>query len=181
MEAQLAASDRQGLEAEVSERARVEVAGVSVADRLRGAKGHKLALVLKGGLRVRGVLVHVGSQWIVVDEGRHQWLVPHDSVVFYEGLGRLAFGEGSNIQKRLGLASALRGLARDRADLTVYFSGGTLPDHALSGVIDRVGTDHFDLAVTIPGEPRRAGNVAAVTTIPFAVMVALRSQRNREA
>lgn len=179
MEAQFAAADRMGFEAEVSERARVEIADISLGDRLRGAKGQTIGLFLKGGRRLRGVLVHVGSEWTVVDEGWHQWLVPYASVLSYEGLGRLAFAEGSTIRKTLGLGSALRGLARDRANLSVHVTDGSGSDHTLEGVIDRVGRDYFDLAVTVPGEARRVGNVTSVRTVPFAAMVALRSQQER--
>jgi hypothetical protein len=50
----------------------------------------------------------------------------------------------------------------------------------MRGVIDRVGTDHFDLAVTMPGEVRRSGNVVSVATVPFQSLAALRSLRGQD-
>lgn len=179
MEAQFDAEIRLGLESEVAERARIELAGIGLADRLRGALGHSLGLGLASGLNIRGALVHVGGEWLVLDEASHQWLVPLRSVVAYEGLGRFAVAGQSKIRQKLGLASALRGLARDRSDLSVHLDTGTAQERVVTGVIDRVGLDHFDLAITLPGEPRRAGRVAGVTTIPFSRLSALRSTRNR--
>ena len=75
-------------------------------------------------------------------------------------------GEASAVRRKVGLANALRGLARDRAGLTVLMAGGS-PEVRISGVIDSVGRDFFDLAMRLPGEPRRAGHVADVATIPF--------------
>ncbi|BAS17203.1 hypothetical protein AHiyo8_55060 [Arthrobacter sp. Hiyo8] len=50
----------------------------------------------------------------------------------------------------------------------------------MRGVIDRVGKDHFDLAVMLPGEVRRSGNVVSVATIPFQSLAALRSLRGQD-
>ena len=94
----------------------------------------------------------------------------------YTGLGRFAVGEASPVRRKLGLACALRGLARDRAELTVLVARPSR-DVQLHGVIDRVGRDFFDLALTLPGEARRAGRVADVATVPFQALDALRSRR----
>jgi len=84
------------------------------------------------------------------------------------------------VRARLGLASALRGLARDRSEVTVHLVMGMGQETALFGVIDRVGKDHFDLAATGAGEARRQGNVSSVVTVPFASLAALRSLRGQE-
>lgn len=177
MEAQLAAGQQLGLESEISERVRVEHAAIELADRLRGAVGTPITVQLRSAMQVHGVLTHAASEWLVLQEGVHQWLLPYASVTCYQGLGRLAVAEPSRVTRTLGLASALRGLSRDRQELTVHlFAGG--PDLSTrSGVIDRVGRDYFDLAVTMPGEARRAGSVSMVTAVPFRALAALRSAR----
>lgn len=177
LEAQFAAENRLGHEAEISERARIETAGVELHERLRGSAGSQIGVLLASGTLVRGGLAHVGSEWLVLNEGMHQWLVPFAAVVSYQGLGRLAQGTRSKTELMLGLASALRGLARDRAELAVYLASGSGREQQLGGVIDRVGRDHFDLAVVAPGEVRRAGNVSSVMTVPFVSLAALRSLR----
>lgn len=179
MEAQLAAEQRLVLESEVSERARVEIAGIALADRLRAALGRELAVLLSSGLQVSGVLAHVGSEWIVLNEAPQQWLVPYSAVARYQGVGRDVL-QDSGVRARMGLASALRGLARDRSEVTVHLAMAATQERALFGVIDRVGKDHFDLAVTSAGEARRQGNVSSVVTVPFATLAALRSLRGQE-
>ncbi|BAS17202.1 hypothetical protein AHiyo8_55050 [Arthrobacter sp. Hiyo8] len=86
MEAQLASERLLGLESEISERARVEIAGIDVSDRLRGAIGRKIDVKLRSGTQVSGTLSHVGSESVVLDEGRHQWLVPVAAALAYQGL-----------------------------------------------------------------------------------------------
>ena len=176
MEAQLAAGERLDFDAEVAERARADAAAVELADRLRGSLGLRIGIHLASGTMFEGVLSHVGSQSLVLEEPRHQMLIPQASAVRYSGLSRLAVTEPSTVRQRLGLASSLRALARDRASLTVLVGRGPA-ESALHGVIDRVGRDFLDLAVTQAGEERRAANVRQTTTIPFAALAALRSSR----
>lgn len=181
MEAQLASEHLLGLESEISERARVEIAGIEVSDRLRGAIGRNIAVKLRSGTLVSAVLSHVGSEWLVLDEGRHQWLVPLAAVLTYQGLGRHQVrASQTKAAQRLGLASALRMLARDRSELAVHLHESTSGERAMHGVVDRVGKDHFDLAVMMPGEVRRSGNVVSVATVPFQSLAALRSLRGHE-
>lgn len=176
MEAQLAEEQRLALESEISERARAEMAGIALVDRLRASLGGDVGVLLSSGRRISGALAHVGSEWLVVNEAPHQWLVPYGAVVSYQGVGRGAV-QDSGVRSRLGLASALRGLARDRSDVSVHLMAQQ--EAALVGVIDRVGKDHFDLAATT-GDPRRRANVSSVVTVPFAAVTALRSLRGPE-
>ena len=180
MEAQLASSDRLELEAEIAERSRADVAGVELADRLRGSRGLRVGVHLSSGSLFDGTLTHVGAESIVLSDPYHQVLIPYAAVARYQGLGRLATAEPSSVRRKLGLASALRGLARDRAHLSVFLIGGREAVAELSGVIDRVGRDYFDLAMTRPGEVRRAANVSQVATVPFSALGALKSLRGGE-
>ncbi|MDR7083073.1 hypothetical protein J2X01_002363 [Arthrobacter ginsengisoli] len=178
LETQVAASERLDLDAEIAERTRTEAAAVELADRLRGSLGLLVGVQLASGKMFEGILSHAGSQALVLDEPRHQVLVPYASAVRYLGLSRLAVAEQSRVRQGLGLASALRGLARDRTGLGVLISGGSAGESTLHGVIDRVGRDYFDLAVTGEGEERRAVNVRDLATIPFAALAGIRSARS---
>lgn len=175
LEAQLASSDRLGLESEIDERSRVDDAGVELADRLRGSLGLHVGVHLACGAAFEGALSHVGCQSLVLNEQRHQVLIPYAGILRYQGLGRFALAEPSTIRKTLGLASSLRVLARDRSGLTVLLARGSSGETTLNGVIDRVGRDYFDLAVTHAGDSRRASNVRQVATVPLAALGALRS------
>ncbi|MEC5191575.1 MULTISPECIES: hypothetical protein [unclassified Arthrobacter] len=177
LETQLAASERLDLDAEITERTRTEAAAVELTDRLRGSVGQLIVVQLASGSALEGTLSHAGSQALVLDEPQHQVLVPYAAVVRYLGLSRLAVPELSKVRQRLGLASALRGLARDRAALAVLLAGGPAGETTLHGVIDRVGRDHLDLAVTGGGEDRRRANVRQMATIPFGALAGLRSAR----
>ena len=70
---------------------------------------------------------------------------------------------------RLGLAFALRDLARRRSPLTVTTRSGVL-----HGTIDRVARDHFDLALHDPGSPRRPSNVRGTRIVPMASLILVR-------
>lgn len=177
LETQMAAGERLDLDAEISERTRTEEATVELADRLRGSLGRLIVVQLASGSTIEGTLSHAGSQALVLNEPRHQVLVPYASAVRYLGLSRLAVAEPSKVRQRLGLASALRGLSRDRAGLRLLLWGGPTGETTLFGVIDRVGRDYLDLAVTGDGEERRAANVRQLATIPFAALAGIRSAR----
>ena len=70
---------------------------------------------------------------------------------------------------RLGLAFALRDLARRRSAVTVTTISGVL-----HGTIDRVARDHFDLALHDPGSPRRPSNVRGTRIVPMAALIMVR-------
>ena len=181
LEAQLADSERLNLDAEISERMRADAAGVELSDRLRGSLGLRIGVQVSSGSMFGGTLSHAGAQALVLHDPRHQVLIPYAAAVQYVGLSRLAVGEPSRVRQRLGLSSALRGLARDRTRLSVLAVRGTGVETTVHGVIDRVGRDHLDLAVTEYGEDRRQANVRQMLTIPFAALAALQSARNADA
>lgn len=174
LEAQLAARQRLDFEAEVAERALVDAAGVELADRLRGSLGLTIRVHLSTGSTLEGTLSHAGSEALVLDEPKHQVLIPYTAAVQYVGLSRLAVTEPSRVRQRLGLASALRGLARNRSHVTILVSRGRA-EAGLHGVIDTVGRDFLDLAVTLEGGDLRPANVRQVVAIPFGALAGIRS------
>ncbi len=176
LESQLAEADRLALDAEVNERARAEMVGLELVDRLRAGLGCRLTIHVVGGESFAGVLTHAGGDALVLDEEQHQLLIPYAAVVRYVGLGRVSLAESSSVRRGIGLASALRGMARDRAELSVLTgnAGGVV---RLAGVIDRVGRDYFDLAVLPTGEARRSSQISQIATVPFAALAAIRSRR----
>ena len=55
---------------------RAELAQLTLADRFRGAEGHRLTLHLGATLRVSGTVQEVGSDWVVLAEaggGAARW------------------------------------------------------------------------------------------------------------
>ena len=109
LEAQLAAAGQRDLELEIDERARVDAIDVELVGRLRGSLGLRVGVHVGSGTVYEGTLSHVGNQWLVLDEARHQLLIAHAAAVRFSGLSRVAEGAGVGIRRGLGLASALRG------------------------------------------------------------------------
>ena len=165
------------MEVEVTERARVETSSIDLVDRLRGSLGSHVAVHLVSGIVFEGALSHAGADALVLNEARHQVLIPYAAATRYVDLGRLSVGEPSRLRRSIGLSNALRGLARDRSELVVTTTGGSEQGLGLAGVIDRVGKDYFDLAAVSPGEVRRASAITQVSTIPFGALASIRSPR----
>lgn len=177
MESQLAEADRLALETEVNDRARAEMVGLPLEDRLRATIGCRIGVHLLCGDSIQGELVHAGADALVLDTGRHQILIPYWAAARYTGLGRHMRAENSRVRRSLGFAHSLRSLARDRSELVVTIGGGAGMTR-LAGVIDRVGSDYLDLAAVVPGEARRSGSVGHVSAIPFSVVAMVRSNNS---
>lgn len=165
LEAQLAAADDAALAADVEQRLRRELGRQALVQRLRAAAGTDVVLGV-GDEVLHGRLGAVGPDWVLLT-GPAETLVPVAALDWTQGLGRAVDAvPPGRVWSRLGLASALRALGRDRSPLRVR----TAAPGALAGTIDRVGADHLDLAVHPLDAPRRATAVTAVRTIPFAAL-----------
>lgn len=171
LEAQLDAAD-DDLAAMHAERVRAEVAGVELRDRLRAALGQRVVLRLTGGGGVDGVLRAAGPDWLLVEEAAGEALVPLAAVVLLDGLTRSLAAPAGAVEGRLGLASALRGVARDRSAVRIWLGAGD--GGVLTGTVDRVGADHLDLARHAVDEARRPGAVRGVVTVPLRALACLR-------
>lgn len=175
MEAQFAAENRLLQESEIAERVRIDAAGVGMADRLRASINLRVMVHLVSGSTLAGLLSHAGSQLLVLNEQQHQVLVPYAAIGRCSGLARHALTEPSVVRQRPDLGRALRALSRDRSNLALTLAGGSQGEVTLHGVIDRVGRDYVDFAVTGPGEARRAANVIEMAAVPFTALRAIRS------
>jgi hypothetical protein len=168
---QLAAAE---LQAEVADRTRREVARLGLVDRLREATEQTLVVTVWGAGAVHGRLLDVGVDWLLLQEvGLREVLVPLDAVLGITGIGPRSAAPGTEgeVARRLELRWALRGLARDRAGVSVVLKDAS----TLSGTLDRVGADHVDVAEHAPGEARRAGAVRQVRVVPVTALALLRS------
>jgi hypothetical protein len=167
LEAQLESAAAAELAGEVADRTRRLAAEVTLADRLRGARGRPVRLSVPGGPAVAGLLREVGADWLLVaDEAGREVLVVSAAVLAAAGLPREHTPETSLVRRRLGLGSALRGVARDRSAVTLRLQDGAV----LTGTIDRVGRDFLELAEHPVGEPRRAGQVSGVRAVAFGAL-----------
>lgn len=142
MEAQLAAGRLADARADVAELARAERASVPLAARVRASVGCQVRVLVAGGDTLSGELVDAAPEWLLLrTQAAGRALVPAAAVAGVGGLvGHAAPAPGA-VEARLGLAHALRALARDRAVVRIDV-GGT----DLVGRVDRVGADHLDLS-----------------------------------
>jgi hypothetical protein len=174
LEAQVEAAEAAELQAEVADRTRRETGLLRVLDRLQASAGHPVGVSTWGGGTVRGTLLDSGPDWLLLAEtGLREVLVPTAAVLGVSGLGARSAVPGSEgeVGRRLDLRWALRGLARDRAGLSVVLRDGS----TLTGTLDRVGADHVDVAEHPPGEARRATAVRQVRLVPLTAVALLRS------
>ncbi|MBW4095315.1 MAG: hypothetical protein HIU81_08025 [Acidobacteria bacterium] len=159
-------------DAEVDELFRMESAAVHLMDRLRGSLGQEVALRLRSGSKASGTLQRCGDDWILLATRAQRELVPVWSINGVEVQGRSAVqATGAT---GLTLMSALRALARDRAELVIYLLGGAEGEQ-LTGVIDTVGRDFCELALVPLGERRRADSVRGRLLVPLRALVRVTS------
>jgi hypothetical protein len=170
LEAFADATERMAFDADVADRGRAERAALALADRLRGHLEGELTFRLLDGDRIRARLVDVGCDWVFLDDGG-QVVLPMAAVAGVEGLSRLAATAPGALARRVTLGVVLRRLSRDRAPVRLGFLDGV----TLTGTIDRVGTDHLDLAQHSADELRRAGAVRGVLVVRLAALAQIRA------
>ena len=172
LEGQLEAAAAADLDAEVADRTRREAALLVLVDRVRGALGHRVTLRVGGAGLVDGVLRDVGLEWVLVEDGGREALVPLGAVRALTGLTPWSGAPepSGRVARQLSLRWALRGIARDRSGVTAVLLDATV----LTGTVDRVGADFVEIAAHGPGEPRRRADVRAVQTVPLEALAVLR-------
>ncbi len=165
-EAQLEAADAAELASEVADRTRRERAAVRLLDRLTAAVGHVLRLQIVGAGALTGRLETSGPGWLlVIDDAGRELVVSVDALTGIYGLpgSGVTAAQPGKVAARLGLSHVLRALARDRAPVRIMLVDGS----AVTGTIDRVGADFFEVAEHGLAEARRLEDVRAVRVVPF--------------
>jgi hypothetical protein len=174
LEAQFAEAASASEQAEQASRSRFEMGAIGLPERLRGALGHPVHLRCRGAGQVSGTLADLGVDWLLLeDDGGREVLVSLSAVLAVGGLGRetAAAEPAGPVRSRLDLRRAVRALARDRAAVQVVLVDGAV----LSGTVDRVGADHFELAEHAPEATRRSAAVVGVRAVVFGAVVLVRT------
>ncbi|MGH8825300.1 MAG: hypothetical protein ACRDVN_12585 [Jiangellaceae bacterium] len=173
LEAQAAEAEQASLGPEVADRTRREVARVRLTDRFRPAIGRHVTIAVKGLGPLAGTVQAAGPDWLLLSERTgSETLVPVTAVVSVVGLGTQASVPGAEgaVGARLGLAYALRGIARDRSEVAATLTDGS----TLTGTVDRVGADFVDITEHAGPEDRRPVDPRATRTVPLSALGALR-------
>src|SRR4051794_717227 len=156
-----------GRDVDVAEQTRAEYAHVDLAARLHASVGRALRLDVLGLGLVDARLARVGEGWCLLGDGAVEWLVRTAALSAVRGLSDRGRGaEARPVTARLGVASALRGVAEARSVVVVHHLDGG----SQRGVLARVGADFVE--VVLGEDPRAPGEVAVV---PFAALAAVRT------
>jgi hypothetical protein len=174
LELQLQAVTTAQQERDISERTRSEQSRVTLSQRLSGNVGRQVSVTTRGGRTVEGVLTNTGAGWIVLLSEARSVVVPAASVHVLRGLGRGVGQPLTGVEGRLGLASALRVLSRDRALVSLWV---TSPSARYTGRLDRVGSDFVELGLAAEGDDRRAATARDMLTVPFGSIDTVESAR----
>jgi hypothetical protein len=167
---QLEAAEQADRAAESAELRRLELSRVTLADRFAGAVGSTVTLSVQGVDPLTGVLTQVGRDWVLLQKAGTESLIAFSAIAAVTELPVAPGPPTAGVDRSLGLGFVLRGLARDRAPVSVVMRAGT----TFTGTIDRVGADFLDLAEHAADRPRRADAVQRVCTLPFAALAVVR-------
>ena len=163
--AELAAQDR---DAEIAERTRAALSEVRWLERVRGATGSPATLVLGADTRVAGTVRYAGPDWVLVDGGSDDVLVPADAVIGIEGVGSAAPPGADRVP--LTWTAAWRSLSRDRASVLVRRTDG----RQVRGTVGKVGADFVELERDDDSRPGR------VVLVPFAAVQSVHVAREEQ-
>lgn len=154
-------------DAEIAELARAEYAEVELASRWHASLGCQVEVTGHHGLVLRGRVAGTGDGWCLVEESdqhgadAQEWLVALGHVVAVRGLSPQAHPPAVRpLTSRLGLGSALRGVADERQPVTIVRSDGK----RRSGRLVRVAKDFVELLVEDGG----------TEVVPFEAITAVR-------
>ncbi|MBM6621013.1 hypothetical protein JTF08_05275 [Micrococcaceae bacterium RIT802] len=172
LESQLNAARARERTVEIQEMVRIERSQLRLWDHLAGQVGADITLDLLGGQRLRGMLQHVGVNWLSLRDGPAEYLVVDAGIRSLEIAGhRAAVAEEGTVRRRVSQGSALRSLVRDRARVTIWAVDGALLG---TGTLDHAGADHLRLALHPADGYRRDADVRSVALLPLGSVAALR-------
>jgi hypothetical protein len=159
-------------DARVADLSREGYAELDLLSRWHGAVGERVVLSVAGVGRLGGTVVRVGTDWLLAEDGTHEWLVRLAAVVEVRGLPERAVDAARRpATARLGLGSVLRSVAADAAAVVVHRTGG----ETLRARVRRVGADFVELeaddrADPAPGPAPHGG----VVVVPWHAIAAVR-------
>lgn len=152
--------------AELADRTRAEYAQVTLAGRLMASLHHELTLDVVGVGPVAGRLERMGDGWCLVRAAATDWVVVQDAVAAVQGGSDRAVPEAAwSPLTRLGLGSALRGLAEAQVRCVVHRRDGVRHE----GLLERVGGDFVEVRP-------ESGAAEGVRLVSYAALAAVASR-----
>lgn len=172
LEAQLEFGQWQAVEQDAAELTRGMWAELTLMDRLRGALGQSVRVILRDG-RVQRLQLHtVGPTWVGGSDEAGAVLMNREAMLSVEGDLQRAAVPTRPLQAGPSVASIYRALGRRREALQVIGYAGRV---IAEGTIDRVGKDHFDVAMHARDEFRRAAVIQGVRVVAFDAVLCIKA------
>lgn len=117
-------------------------AEVELLDRLHASVGAPVALALAGGSAVEGVVSRAGRDWLLLVQGRVEYVVRLAAVARVRGASERSVPEGARaVTAKLGLGSVLRQVVTAGTLVAVTCTDGAV----IRGWVRRVGRDFLEL------------------------------------
>jgi hypothetical protein len=178
-----------------AEEERLRLARLGIRDRLfalhsqaAGDGDRTLRLTLRDGSRIAVIPSTFGRDWfageLIEESGRRpSCILPIEAI---DGITLAASQVAqsldtthgrespSSLSARLGLQFVLRDLCRRRQPVELQVPQPLGSSGRIHGTIDRVGRDHFDLAVHEPGRPRRESAVTEYRIVRLSQVLLVR-------
>lgn len=164
LEAQLQFGQWQAVEQDAAELTRGLWAEIRLIDRLRGALGQQVRLMLADGRVLICRLEVVGPSWIGGIGETAALLVTREAILAVDADLQRATIPRKPLQAGPSMVAIYRMLARRREPVQILARNGQL---LAEGTIDRVGADHVDVALHARDEFRRGAALRGMRTIPF--------------
>lgn len=181
LEDQLAAEWEAERAALDSEAERLRVSRLTLRERLAGlgAFAEDIRFELVDGSVHDARIDSVGADWLGARTPDGALLIIRADGLASIGVGGRTLVESARagaarvdrLGERITLGFALRDLARKRVPVTVGTANGRL----ITGTLDRVASDHADVAIHDADEPRRSGGVRAFRIVPLSELVWVRA------
>jgi hypothetical protein len=129
---------------DLADRSRAEYRQVTLASRLMASLDRPLVLTVRGVGSVAGTLERVAAGWCLLRGAGQDWLLPLAAVESVTGASERAVPEVAWSQvTKLGIGSALRGLADTGSPCVLHLVDGS----RLDAVLRRVGDDFVEALV----------------------------------
>jgi len=163
LEAQLQFGHWEAVEQEAAELTRGVWAELTMMDRLRGALGQRVQMVLADG-RIQAIdLKAVGPAWVGGLDEASSVIILRNAILGIDSELNRAVVPSRPLQAGPSVLAIYRALARRREPVQVVSMQGTA---LAEGTIDRVGKDHIDVAMHARDEFRRSSSVRGWRIIP---------------
>lgn len=171
-EARLQSERQREIEAGARDYRRSEYAKIQMLDRMAAQLGQPLKVNVMGAQVFQGTLREVGSGWVQLYSKTESVLIPHSSVLWWEGGSRTADINDSTVVRKLSFGYALRALCAARLPVRIFHTS----DGASSeGTIERVGLDFVELSSHGIEGNYRAHEVFGHRVVPIAHIGAVSS------